>query len=190
MAQTKKPEVRETILACAYKLFREKSYAKCSMADIARASDISVSTIYVYFPSKTHLCYEVYSPLIVSRTMKLVNEAKTIKDPKERLTYIFLDLWRDMPKEKDEVCFNLMQAIVNSPQDVSKTYDKLSWCVDMLHNAILECIPKKKRELFDDTTISFLAWMTYDGFVMNAGQKIQPDFEKIVEKFVYLLYGK
>lgn len=189
MAQIKKKEMRQAILAAAYPLFRAKGYLKCRMNEIAAAAGTSVANLYVYFPSKLHLFYEVYSPIVTSRMMKLANEADSIGDPRKRLRLIFLTLWRDMPGEDNAFARNLMQAIVTAPAGVEKPHDPLRWLEGFTSNLIKACLPEHRHFLVKDSMISFLAWMAFDGFVANVSKGEDRDIDTIVEHFTDMLLG-
>ena len=44
--------------------------------------------------------------------------------------------------------------------------------------------------LFQDSTISFLVRMAFDGFAINVGRGEDRDFDKMVEHFADMLLGK
>ena len=190
MVQTKKKEVRDSILDCAYRLFRDKGYIQCSMSEIAREVGISASNIYIYFPSKIHLLYEIYTPLLTSRMMKLANDAHTIDDPEKRLRYIFKCIWQDIPSEDNGFARNLIQAIVTAPADLEKPHDSLKWCEDFLHKLILDCLPEERHFLMQDSMISFLTWMAFDGFTLNVGKNEERNIVALIDHFVEMLMGK
>lgn len=53
----RKLELRERIQAAAKTVFLEKGYAETKINDIAKAADISPSTIYLYFSGKKDLLF-------------------------------------------------------------------------------------------------------------------------------------
>lgn len=189
MAQVKKAELRKAILSSAFELFKDKGYAHCPMTDIARAAETSVSNLYSYFPSKLHLLYEVYIPLLTARLMELANTARNIADPKKRLRHIFLVLWRDLPREHDGFARNLIQAIATAPPDLEKPHEPLQRNVDFIHDLVLECLPEERRFLFQDSTVSYLAWMAFDGFALNLGKEEDQDYDHMVDHFADMLLG-
>ena len=67
MVQRKKPEVREAILAAAFRLFASRGYAATMVADIAREARVSPGNVYIYFRSKLEILYEIYDPLLRAR---------------------------------------------------------------------------------------------------------------------------
>src|SRR3546814_920933 len=110
MVQVKKPAQRETILKRAFQLFARKGFKKTTMAEIAAASNMTVANIYVYFPSKLHLLYEIYQPLLKNQLSALADEVRVVDDPRERLRRIFMGLWETIPATHNGFANNLMQA--------------------------------------------------------------------------------
>jgi len=67
MVQRKKPEVREAILAAAFRLFARRGYAATMVADIAREAGVSPGNVYIYFRSKLEILYAIYDPWLRAR---------------------------------------------------------------------------------------------------------------------------
>jgi AcrR family transcriptional regulator len=189
VAQTKKAEVREAILHNARALFGKRGYLKCRMEEIAGACGMSVSNLYVYFPSKVHLFYEVYTPMLVSRIMQLAKDARAIGDHHARLRFILLTLWRDLPAENNGFANYLIQAIVTSPADVEKPHEPLKYCEAFVTELIAECLSEDKKALVADGLFAFLAWMAFDGFAANIGKHEQRDVEIIADRVATMLIG-
>ncbi len=187
MAQVKKEEKRSAILESASRLFRDKGYIGCRMEEIAADAGTAVANLYVYFPSKLHLFYAIWTPLMQERMLKLADDARKIANPRRRLRYIFMTLWHDMPREDNGFAKNLIEAIVTAPADVEKPHDILKWCETFLNDLIRECLPQDRKFFAADTTISFLSWMAYDGFVVNVGKKERRDMVALVDHMAELL---
>jgi len=60
LRQRKKRHTRERIVAAARRSFGERGYRATTVADIAAAADISVPTLFTYFPSKEELLFSDY----------------------------------------------------------------------------------------------------------------------------------
>ncbi|MEJ8569688.1 TetR/AcrR family transcriptional regulator [Elongatibacter sediminis] len=193
MAQVKKKEKRNAILKSASRLFRENGFLGCRMEAIASDAGTAVANLYVYFPSKLHLFYDVWTPLIEARMLKLAEDARQIDDSRQRLRFIFLSLWRDMPREDNQFAKNLMEAIITAPDSVEKPHDILKWCEDFLNELIGECLPADRKFLVADSKLSFLSWMAFDGFVVNVGKResSKRNIELLINHFAdLLLYGE
>lgn len=61
LREKKKQATRDTILACARKLFFENGYAGTSIEKIAECSQVAVGTIYNYFGSKAGIIIAISS---------------------------------------------------------------------------------------------------------------------------------
>ena len=55
--QRKKDETRRAIAEAAMRLFLENSFDKVTIAQIAEAADVSVNTVFNYFPTKEDLFF-------------------------------------------------------------------------------------------------------------------------------------
>jgi AcrR family transcriptional regulator len=59
--EREKAKRKELIMNCAKELILEHGAEKVSMMDIARKSELSKATLYLYFPSKDHMFREICS---------------------------------------------------------------------------------------------------------------------------------
>lgn len=64
MAQTKKTNIRNTILQAARKEFLQRGFKNTSMRAVSRLSGVTLSNIYNYFKDKNELFRAVLSPLL------------------------------------------------------------------------------------------------------------------------------
>jgi AcrR family transcriptional regulator len=58
LRERKKQQTRQTIRDAAMRLFLERGFDQVSVAEIARAADVSEATVFNYFPTKEDLVYE------------------------------------------------------------------------------------------------------------------------------------
>lgn len=190
MVQVKKPAQREAILKRAFQLFQRKGYKKTTMAEIAAASHMTVANIYVYFPSKLHLLYEIYDPLQKRQLEKLAVEVRQIEAPRDKLRHLFYGLWHAMPAEDNAFANNLMQALADEAPGSGKVSDLLTWCEDFVTGLIRECLPEERRALAADNRLAHLTWMAVDGFVINWRLGDIRDTAGIVDLVCDLLLGE
>jgi tape measure domain-containing protein len=57
LRERKKQQTRELLADTARRLFSERGFEQVSVAEIARVADVSVATVFNYFPSKEDLVY-------------------------------------------------------------------------------------------------------------------------------------
>src|SRR5215218_5386039 len=57
LSERKKQQTREQIAEAARQLFAERGFAKVTVAEVARAADVSLQTVFNYFPTKEDLVY-------------------------------------------------------------------------------------------------------------------------------------
>jgi AcrR family transcriptional regulator len=57
LRERKKRQTRESIAAAAHRLFGERGFDAVTVAEVARAADVSEGTVYNYFPTKEDLFY-------------------------------------------------------------------------------------------------------------------------------------
>src|SRR2546423_6506143 len=57
LRERKKQQMRQLIFDAAQRLFREKGFERVSVAEVARAADVSEVTVFNYFPTKEDLFY-------------------------------------------------------------------------------------------------------------------------------------
>ncbi len=71
-AGTSSANPRETIVASAIKLFKEKGYAKTSLSEISRQVGIDQSSIYYWFSSKEAILESLFSDQNVKQIIKCI----------------------------------------------------------------------------------------------------------------------
>src|SRR5213593_1879878 len=58
LRERKKQQTRNAIAAAAMQLFAERGFDAVSVAEVASAADVSVATVFNYFPTKEDLVYD------------------------------------------------------------------------------------------------------------------------------------
>ena len=61
--ERKKQQTRQAIAAAALRLFTERGFEQVTIAEIAEAADVSVNTVFNYFPTKEHLFFSQHQPI-------------------------------------------------------------------------------------------------------------------------------
>jgi AcrR family transcriptional regulator len=93
LRERKKRETRETIARAAWKLFARRGFDAVTVADIARAANVSEKTVFNYFPTKEDLVFGAG----MQRAAALIEAVRTrppgasIVEPFRRWTMDYLD---------------------------------------------------------------------------------------------------
>jgi len=191
MAQVKKPEVRDAIVSSAYELFRDKSYLRTSVAEIARKAGIVPSHIYVYFASKLAIFYAVYEPWLNKRLTRLERQLSKIEDPDQRLIRIIEAFWIRLPTEDNGFANNLMQAVSTADPDEPYRSDLLSRSEKTLSQLLRRALPDNRMSDADCDRVAHILLMAFDGFIVrhHVGGTRQ-DMADIVVTMTRLMTGK
>ena len=167
MAQIKKQAVAEGILRAARRLFRERGYSRTSMAEIARASDISTSNIYVYYFSKLDILFAIYEPWLEERLDELERELDDLAAPRDRLLRILETFWRDLPAAENGLANNAMQALTTALPEERYNPALLDSVFGRLVRMLRSSLPADRLHLADDTNLAQIIFMAFDGYAMN-----------------------
>jgi TetR/AcrR family transcriptional regulator, cholesterol catabolism regulator len=76
---------RQEILRTAARLFQQRGYDATSMNDVAAALKLSKGGLYHHFPSKDEILFEIMSHAMDITQERVINAARGIADPEERL---------------------------------------------------------------------------------------------------------
>ncbi|MGQ3675467.1 TetR/AcrR family transcriptional regulator [Xanthobacter sp. TB0139] len=86
-------ETRERIARAAEDLFRRFGFAKTSVADIARAVEMSPANIYRFFPSKTAIVATICARSLHEVEAEVVRMAHRPGSPQERIAAVYLSIF-------------------------------------------------------------------------------------------------
>src|ERR1700756_3962406 len=76
---------RQEILRTAARLFQEQGYHATSMNDVAAALKLSKGGLYHHFQSKDEILFQIMNHAMDIRDESVINPARSIRDPEERL---------------------------------------------------------------------------------------------------------
>ncbi|MDH7796792.1 MULTISPECIES: TetR/AcrR family transcriptional regulator [unclassified Beijerinckia] len=191
MAQVKKEAVRARILEAAARMFEEKGYVGSSMGQIAQRAHVSSANIYAYYPSKLDIVFAIFEPWIIERINQIELEARSIKNPKQRLTYVLARLWRDIPRERNNFFNNFIQAIAVSTSAEGYRPSILIAMRERIRGLVVDCLPEGRNQGVDTDAFTHLAVMAFDGFVINGHLTSDSTYiDRIVEATCMLLLGE
>jgi AcrR family transcriptional regulator len=167
MVQVKKQEVREAILEAAFELFSKRGYLQTSQAQIAQAAGVTTSNLYVYFASKLDILYALAQPWLLGQLDALERKVGRIEQPRRRLEKILTTLWLDMPAAQNGFAHNIMQALATIGPREAYSRELLSALEHRVSSMIMDCLPAQRHALLKDDAFTHLAFMAFDGFVLN-----------------------
>ena len=166
MAQRKKPQIREAILAAAFRLFSSKGYAATMVADIARLS-IAGSQVVARPSPDMMILYAIYDPWLRARVDALERQLAAVKSPRVRLRSLLIALWREIPAEENGFLNNIMQAI--SASDPSEGYRTtlVRWLEKRVTVMIDDALPAARRRRLSKVRLAHVLIMAFDGFAID-----------------------
>jgi AcrR family transcriptional regulator len=190
MAQVKKTEIHDAIIASAYRLFRSQGYLGTSMAEIGRAARIAPSNIYVYFDSKFEIFYATYEPWLKDRLARLELELAEIADPDARIRHILQAIWIGIPSEDNGFANNLMQAVSTAGKDEKYRSDLLLRCESHLSELLKTALPESRASIVENGRLAHILLMAFDGFVVRHHLgALRSDMSQIVDIMGGLIAG-
>ncbi|WP_233836716.1 TetR/AcrR family transcriptional regulator [Paraburkholderia sp. ZP32-5] len=190
MAQVKKTEVRDAILAAAFDLFCRKGYSATTMAEIARVAGTTVSNLYIYFDSKLTVLYEINTPWLLRQIHTLAEQVQKFRTPETRLRRIFLGIWRDIPQADHSFANAMIEALAGAPEGASKPNNLLSQAETLLTQMIIDSLPPERRHIAESKLLSHIIWMAFDGFVINQRIGDIRDGDALADLMIDLLLGE
>lgn len=97
-------EPRQEILRAAARLFQQQGYDATSMNDVAGALKLSKGGLYHHFQSKDEILYHIMSHAMDITEERVINVARRVEDPSERLrTLIRLHIGVVLSEEDREI---------------------------------------------------------------------------------------
>jgi AcrR family transcriptional regulator len=166
--QVKKASQRDLILRQAFRLFAKRGYKQTTMAQIAAAARMTVANIYVYFPSKMHLLYAIYRPMLMSQLEQLAAEVRALATHDAKVRRLLSGIWRDLAASHNGFANNLMQALAEAdPKQGKADREFLNQCETFVIDLLRESLPPARRHIADDARVATFIWMAFDGFVIN-----------------------
>jgi AcrR family transcriptional regulator len=167
MAQVKKAQIRDRILAAAGSLFTAHGYARATINQIAKAAGIAPSNVYVYFESKLTIMFAIYEPWFRQHMDRLEQEVTALPSAETKVFRIVQKLWRDIPADRNGFSNNIIQAISAAmPED---RYDSalLRWTEQKIANLLANALPTKRAAEVDCVRFAHVLMMAFDGFAVN-----------------------
>jgi AcrR family transcriptional regulator len=190
VAQVKKKEVRDAILESARVLFSKQGYHATTLNAIAKKAKLGVGNIYLYFPSKLHLLYEIYRPWFQAWMSDLEVQICAIKAPQAKLEKLLVGLWQDFPAHNPGLANSLMEALASHAAETGKPDDLLLWTEREVTKCLATILPEDKRHLLDGDDLAHLVMMAQDGFIINYRWGDVRSVDTFVNKLSCMIFGQ
>jgi AcrR family transcriptional regulator len=188
--QVKKPQIRDAILAAAFRLFSSQGYVETTLPQIAAAARISTTNLYSYFESKLAILYAVHAPWIRGQLEALDEQLQGLDTPRERLRLLFTKLFRDIPAREHGLSNNILQAIATARPEDRYRPTLVTWMEERIAAMVRDALPPQRLSLIGDAQIAHFLIMAMDGYVVT--HHVAPDrscSESTVELLCDLLLG-
>jgi AcrR family transcriptional regulator len=190
MAQVKKIEVRDRILAAATRLFAERSYALATINQIARAADTAPSNVYVYFRSKLEIVFAIYGPWLKEHLEALAQEVEALRTPEAKVLRVVQKLWRDIPADRNAFANNLIQAVSSATQEDCYDPALLRWTEQKIATILSRALPPARAAEIDCLRFAHILMMAFDGFAVNQSSNRTIDCDdRMIEEMTAAILG-
>lgn len=100
-------DTKEILLQAALKVFAANGYHGSSVADITREAKVSKALFYHYFQTKNDLLV-IFAKKRLEEWAPLIENLETIKDPKERVTFLIDFVLNELETRSDWLRFLYM----------------------------------------------------------------------------------
>lgn len=178
LRERSKQRRRQLVLVASEDLFRERSYARTTIEEIAAAAEVSIGTIYSYFGSKGGIMRALMMPVI--ETMKEDGEAILAQPPK-RASDAIIALFEAYRFSNDWKHLNLLKALDPRTRTDDEELYKLTEAFDEFIQAqlaeMLRILQREGRlnETIDIGDAVFILYMLltrhFDTYLLVDGQK-------------------
>lgn len=152
---TKSIDRAQEIYLLAAQLFVERGVESTSLSDIANALNITKAGLYYYFESKQELLYRIVELGLDSVKNEVLDPAREISDPEERLKFIILNHARlaaegnhaviIVSHEMTSLSFSQREAIIKRRREY----------FEFVRDTLVEIQAKAKLNSIDLTTATF-----------------------------------
>ena len=185
MAQRKKEDKREAILAAAFSLFTEKGYSETTIPAIAKMAGISRANVYVYFKSKIEILFTLYTPWIEKSLDALRRSLKRTADPRARMEKLLTTFWIGIPQENKGFARNIIEAVSSSYDQEDYDPSLRDYIIQTAADCVNRCTDFSEEK---SRQIAIIIVMACDGFATNVSRQHGLECSQpLVELFAGLL---
>ena len=174
----KSQDKSQEICLTAAQIFFSKGYNATSLNDIADSLNITKAGLYYYFESKQKLLYNIINLGLDSVKNEVLDPARNIADPEERLRFIILNHSRLSAGGNHAVIIISHEDNELSFQQREETLKRRREYFDFIRDTLAELKKQGKIEEIDLTTATF----TILGMIIWLSRWFSPSGKMSVEK--------
>lgn len=118
MARHKSTDNREHIIQCASRLFCQQGISNTSLADIAKAADISKGTLYYYYTTKNELIFDItekHIERITAEIFRIMDQDYGKQPPAKILEIVFNAILSDDTRNRLHL-YLVQEAVTGNEQ--------------------------------------------------------------------------
>ncbi|HEX6024148.1 MAG TPA: TetR family transcriptional regulator [Solirubrobacter sp.] len=153
LRERKKRQTREAIAASAMALFSEHGFDAVTVADVARAADVSEKTVFNYFPTKEDLIFARAEEHLLARA-----EAIRERVPGLPLTRVFEDETMKFLERVEQEGLDEAIAIVRVVQNSAVLRSRLLLAWERESAVLVSAITDDEDDLVAETVVRALLW--------------------------------
>lgn len=161
MAAPRKENVKDIIISTTERLLRDKGFSDISLADIAKAANISKGTLYYHYKSKNEILFDITDKYLDEQWQDLINwtENKEKDTSLHRLVMYVLERSVSTAELRVHLYYDAMLGNEEIRTRLVRRYSEFE-----------EMIAKKIAERTDAIPADYLAWLILlasDGLLMQ-----------------------
>jgi AcrR family transcriptional regulator len=153
LRERKKRQTRDTIAAAAMRLFRARGFDAVTVADVARAADVSEKTVFNHFPTKEDLVFAGSEDKLAARleAIRLRPPGVPLSRVFEAETMAFLERLEDEPVEQ-------LVAVPRLARSSPALRDRLLLAHEREAAALVAAVTDDEDDLEAATVVRALVW--------------------------------
>jgi AcrR family transcriptional regulator len=180
---------KDQIIETAVKLFYDRCFDAISVNDIASTVGITKAGIYHFIKNKEYLLYQIINyglDLLESEVMK---PAKSIKDPEERIRFIFANHLRIITGEHKEYQVAIHERNTLSPEYQNKIILRKRKYLDFVIDTLTELKEEKQTRDIDVTSAAFALLGMINWFYQWYKAEGRLSEQKLIDDMVNLFFN-
>lgn len=146
---------KDQIIETAVKLFYDRCFDAISVNDIASTVGITKAGVYHFIKNKEYLLYLIINYGLDLLENQVMKPAKAIKDPEERIRFVFANHIRLITREHKEYQVAIHERNTLSPEYQDKITQRKRAYLDFITETLVELKENKKTRDIDVTSAAF-----------------------------------